>query len=405
MSEHFIKFYVRTEKHLSMIKNRYYRFNPRGLEYLVDDRDTSLVGKTIYMRSPMTCASLSSGHGICKRCYGDLYYTNIDINAGKIAAEILSAQLTQTLLSAKHLLESKIVKIEWNNAFYEFFNVEINTIQLNSELSKDINALKRYTLIIDPDEVNLVNEEEDAVTFEDDEGNTVVSDDAGVYNEYINKFQIRMPDGDIIDFGSTTEDNLYISNELNAIIRKKAYASEGKVNIPLNTLIEIPLFYIEINNNEISKTMNDIINVINKSSVTEHLSKSECINRLVDLVVEGNLDIDSVHLEVILANQIVDPSNIMKKPNWNDPAAKYKMFTLNQALTNNPSVIISLLYKDLHRVLYNPLTFKKNSPSFFDLFFAEQPQVYMSDDLIEDSPIELPNKKIEIVKIVGKDKG
>jgi hypothetical protein len=125
----------------------------------------------------------------------------------------------------------------------------------------------------------------------------------------------------------------------------------------------------------------------------------------VDLVVEGNLDIDSVHLEVILANQIVDPSNIMKKPNWNDPAAKYKMFTLNQALTNNPSVIISLLYKDLHRVLYNPLTFKKNSPSFFDLFFAEQPQVYMSDDLIEDSPIELPNKKIEIVKIVGKDKG
>lgn len=405
MSEHFIRFYVRTEKHLSMIKNRYYRFNPRGLEYLVDDKDTSLVGKTIYMRSPMTCASLSSGHGICKRCYGDLYYTNIDINAGKIAAEILSAQLTQTLLSAKHLLESKIVKIEWNNAFYEFFNVEINTIQLNPELSKDINALKRYTLIIDPDEVNLVNEEEDAVTFEDDEGNTVVSDDAGVYNEYINKFQIRMPDGDVIDFGSTTEDNLYISNELNAIIRKKAYASEGKVNIPLNTLIEIPLFYIEINNNEISKTMNDIINVINKSSVTEHLSKSECINRLVDLVVEGNLDIDSVHLEVILANQIVDPSNIMKKPNWNDPAAKYKMFTLNQALTNNPSVIISLLYKDLHRVLYNPLTFKKNSPSFFDLFFAEQPQVYMSDNLIEESPIELPNKKIEIVKIVGEDKG
>ena len=405
-SEHFIKFYIRTEKHLSMIKNRYYRFNPRGLEYIIDDKDKSLVGKWIYMRSPMTCASLSSGHGICRRCYGDLYYTNIDINAGKIAAEILSAQLTQTLLSAKHLLESKIIKIEWNKEFYQFFNVEINMISLNTDGDVDPNALRNYTMIIDPDEVNLVNEEEDAVTFEDEDGNTVESDGAGVYNEYINKFQIHMPDGSLVDFSSTTGDNLYISTELNQIIRKKAYAAGGKVNIPLNTVAEIPLFYIEINNNEISKTMNDIINVINKSSVTEKLSKSECINKLVDLVVEGNLDIDSVHLEVILANQIVDPVDIMRKPNWNDPAAQYKMFTLNQALTNNPSVIISLLYKDLHRVLYNPLTFKKHSPSFFDLFFAEQPQVYMSDELIDDNAaIPLPDKKIEIVKIVGEDKG
>ena len=50
-------------------------------------------------------------------------------------------------------------------------------------------------------------------------------------------------------------------------------------------------------------------------------------------------------------------------------------------MTNNPSVIISLLYKDLHKVLYNPLTFTKNAPSFFDLFFCEQPQLYMDESL------------------------
>ena len=43
--------------------------------------------------------------------------------------------------------------------------------------------------------------------------------------------------------------------------------------------------------------------------------------------------------------------------------------------------MISLLYKDLHKVLYNPLTFTKNAPSFFDLFFCEQPQLYMDESL------------------------
>ena len=65
------------------------------------------------------------------------------------------------------------------------------------------------------------------------------------------------------------------------------------------------------------------------------------------------------------------------------------MFTLNQALTNNPSIIISMLYKDLHRVLYNPLSFNKNAPSFFDLFFCEQPQVYMSDELLTEDTSDI----------------
>ena len=76
------------------------------VEKLIDDRyDTDLVGKKIYLRSPMTCACKSSTNHICARCYGNLYYTNLDINVGKMAAEILSSQLTQKLLSAKPLLE------------------------------------------------------------------------------------------------------------------------------------------------------------------------------------------------------------------------------------------------------------------------------------------------------------
>ena len=401
MSQHFIRYEIKTKKHLSMVKNRYYRFNPRGMEHLVDDNDMSLIGKVIYLHSPMTCASNSSGHGICKRCYGDLYYTNININVGKIAAEILTSILTQILLSAKHLFETKIVKIQWNPEFTDYFNIDINSINLNTDFFDDDAILKKYVMIIDPEDVTLVNDEdEDRASYVDDDSDEIIVTDE-TYNEYITKFIIRTPSGEEIEFGSKDQDPLYISNELNTIIRRRANNANGKVNIPLSALGEDILFFIKINNNEISKTMNDIIGVINKASSIEGKTKDEVLQTLVDLVVEGGLNIDSVHLEVILSNQMADANDILKKPNWSNPYAQYKMLTLNQALTNNPSVIVSLLYRNLGRTLYNPLTFSKNAPSFFDLFFCEDPQNYISDELLADNvDVASPEKKVLAIKRV-----
>ncbi len=402
MSRHFMKYEIKTSKHLSMIKNRYYRFNPLGMEYLVDDKDTSLIGKTIYMRSPMTCASNSAGKGICKKCYGDLYYTNLNINVGKLAAEILTSILTQILLSAKHLFETKIIKIQWNEEFSDFFDIDINSIKLSDGICDDA-MLKKYTLIIDPEDVILDDDEEEQ-SYSDDEDAININDTIS-YNEYITKFIIRTPVGEEIEFGSQDQDPLYISNELNKIIRKKASNANGKVNIPLSALGDDILFFIKINNNEISKTMNDIIKLINNAQSIEGKTKDGVLQTLVDLVIEGGLNIDSVHLEVILSNQIVSAESIIKKPNWNDPYVQYRMLTLNQALTNNPSVVVSLLYKDLGRTLYNPLTFTKNAPSFFDLFFCEQPQNYISDELLtDDSGIETPDKKLVVIKRVDNTK-
>ena len=376
MSQHFIKFEIKSEEHLKRIKHRCYRFNPNGIDYYIDQYDKSLIGKTIYMHSPMTCSSNSSGHGICIKCYGNLYYINRNINVGKIAAENMSAPLTQKLLSAKHLLETVISSLNWNSEFNDWFEVDINNIRLSDSL--DEFDIKKWTMVINPEDVQLVNEEEDTVNFDDEEQEY---ESFGRYNEYILSFTLKSPDGNEIEFTTEEQSELYLSNELNAIIRKKASNTDGKVNIPLSTLIGSPLFYIKIENDEISKTMNSIINIINKASVTEVLSKDEIVQNIVDLCIYGDLDIDAIHLEVILSNQMRDAHDPLSKPNWNMSNAEYKMLTLDHALTNNPSVIVSLLYKDLHKVLYNPLTFNKHAPSFFDLFFCEQPQVYMNDDL------------------------
>ena len=399
-TKNYIKFEIKSKEHLKRIKNRYYRFNKNGMDHIIDENDDSLIGKKIYLYSPITCSSMSHGMGICKRCYGDLYYTNRKINVGKNAAELLSSKLTQRLLSAKHLLETKIVEIKWNAEFFDLFAVDINSIQLIQDIEDEIPNLRKYTMIIDPNNISLVNDEEDTVKSDDDSDNIL-------YNEYITKFIIRYPDGREIEFKSEDDDPLYLTTELNNIIRRKATNDDECVNITLDKLTDATLFRIKINNDEISKTMNDIIKCINKSDITENLSKSEITQRMLDLVIYGDLDIDSIHLEIILANQCVAKDDILSKVNWDVPNADYKMITLNKALTNNPSVIVSLLYKDLGRTLYNPLTFRKNAPSFFDLFFAEKPQVYMSDDIIvdrDDVDILEHDTLIEMCKIVDKDK-
>ena len=400
LSKHFMKFIIKTEKHLSMIKNRYYRMKPNGIDRIIDEYDTSLIGQTVYLHSPITCASHANGQGICKKCYGDLYYTNRDINVGKYAAEALSEKLTQTLLSAKHLLEVAIIAIEWSEAFRQFFMIDTDTVRLYDSLDID---LKRYYLIINTEDIEVVNDEEDTIAYDDGE---FIVDEVETYNEYITEFIIKTDTGEELICNSDTQDPLYISNDFNFIIRKKAKnAGSSRIAISLDALQDIPLFYIKLNNNELSKTMDDIINIINKSSVTSTLTKEEALQNIVDLVISGGLDVDSIHLEVILANQIVNPDNIIEKPDWKQLDCKYRLLTLNQSLTNNPSIIVSLLYKDLQKVLYNPLSFSKNKPSFFDLFFCEQPQNYISDDLLTDNPNVIEHEKeLKMIEIEDEEK-
>ena len=166
--------YISSPDILDKFKNRWYRLRMDGPEYNMSSEprinEKHLVGKTLYFRSPMTCASHTHGHGVCYRCYGNLAYTNADINIGKIATEILGSDLTQKLLSAKHLLESKIVSMNWPEYFKDFFEINWNIIVIKD----DLQDLKKYKLIIR--DINQENE-----------------DDNFDYNDYITYFEVETP--------------------------------------------------------------------------------------------------------------------------------------------------------------------------------------------------------------------
>jgi len=390
-SNNLLRFEIRSKKALTMLNNRYYRMSPNGMDKLLNSKkDIHLLGKTIYLRSPATCASAAAGKGICYKCYGDLSYTLYDteqgfgINIGRIASEILSSALTQKLLSAKHLLETAITKVTWCPAFNDFFEIVDNIIKLAPEID-----YKDYRIIIDPDSIELENDE-DGDLIDDDDGSS------GTYNEYITSFDVvRVSTGETFHIDNDKMEQLFITNELNAIIRKKAEPIDGKISIGFNEVKETYLFVMQIENNELTKTLNKLLGILNKKPVTSsYPTVSDLYQDLIDTTVEGGLNIAATHLEVILSNQIRDVEDIFAKPHWWDYNPPYNIITLNEALTNNPSVVVSMSYQKIKRMFYNPLTFKKKGASFMDLFFMERPQRTIYDIPEEKEPERRPGELI-----------
>ena len=390
-TRHYVKVEVKSDKFLKHLSLMWYREHPNGIERSIDYRkDKHLIGKTIYLRSPITCASAAQGHGICYKCYGNLAYSvyNVDeqigINIGRIAAEIITSKLTQMQLSTKHLLEAMITKITWCEDFHNFFDVEGNVIQVTSDID-----YKDLRMLIDPDSID-VESDNVADVGDDDELAAAMS-----YNEYITSFDVlRVSTGEVFHIYNDRSEHLFITAELNGIIRKKGEPVDDKISIGFNEIKDIPVFVMVLQNNEITKTLNQLKALYNKADSVKGKTISQIFQEILDTNIEGNLGISAIHYAVLLMNQIRDADNVFGTPNWYLNNPRYQILSLNEALNYNPSVTISLSYQKITKIFYSPLTYKKHGASFMDLFFMKRPQRVIRG--IDDKPIERKRNPDEI---------
>lgn len=384
-SANLVAYTIKSTEHLRRIDGRNYQLvnSKYGIKRTIDrDKDANLVGQTVYLHSPITCHSHVTGEGYCSCCYGeDLFYTNYNINPGLFASEQLSSQLTQRLLSAKHLLEARVIPVNWNEAMNTFITVDTDILRINQGFLDTIEEsdIKKYAIVINMDDIELLSEESDTIESDDDSNNSI---NLNEYNECITSFTVRAPGDNEFTCGSKENEKLIITPEFKKVIADKTgYTFEGVVSIPFNQIQECPLFTINIANDEISKTMEDIFQVINNNAqLATYRTTHDMLQDLIDKVIEGGLEIQSVHLEVILSNQITNPESDLYRPDWSIPNVPYKLNTLNHSLTNNPAVVTSLMYKDLGRTFTNPQTFEKTKSSAHDVFLMTQPQMYLSDE-------------------------
>lgn len=369
---------IKNKAILNMYKNRYFRYTPTGIEHKISInplRDNkNLIGKTLYLRSPMTCVSAARGKGICYRCYGGLSYVNYSLSAGKIAAEILCSILTQMLLSAKHLLESMIVALNWTPAFYDSMIIAANLITVRDDLEN----LENYKL------------EFSNVVFDNEH-------DQFEYNAHINNFDIIYPDGKRVNIHTENFDNIYLSNELlDNLVDIDSNSENDTFTVRFDQVKDMAVFMVKLVNSEISRSLDRITSILKTSNGITGKAKERVLEELIDAVIEGKVNIDAVHLETLLSNQIRrSKEEILEMPEWEYPNAKYYMISLNKALTDHPSVTVSLQYEKQSKALYYPLNYKKRKANSMDLFYMTQP--HMLENIPEIDPVGPKNlfEKVE----------
>lgn len=391
-TRNFVKFEVKNEKILSMIPGRYYRLNKHGIEYKTHnnyeilEKDRDLIGKTIYLRSPITCRSAALGKGICRKCFGELYNIFPSIYIGAYSVPCITQDLIQKMLSAKHLLEAAIiatvlialnVDTQQIEEIIKYILFENGTVSVNP----DISDIKKWELIIANDDItdevvfSINDDGDDSFQIEDDEFEDSV--------KYTNVFYLHnVSTGKTIEIKGSNFDNLYLTQEIMDYVSNKNYLNDDEdVIIPLVQLINTPLFDVGIHNDDMSEKLNSVIKCINLKAVTESFNKDELLGEFINRLLNvGNYTM-SVHAEVIIMCQIRDKDDILSQPDWDIPDNEnYQILTLKKALANHPSITVACQGDDIAKTLVSPSSFRKTEPSRYDLLFHVQPQQYIKQD-------------------------
>jgi hypothetical protein len=295
-----------------------------------------LLGKTIGLRSPVTCC----GKHICATCYGrELSAVNKDINTGLSGTLKLTEPLTQRLLSAKHLLSTKTNKIDWGSEFFEFFTVNMDAVYVAENIDCSISFKKPTTEEYD--------EDEDAY--------------------YTTNISILLA-GNKKAIEYTSPVKLFINNKF--LPTEKMKDDDDSITIQSKSINEDEyLFKYQTKNNELTKSLQQILDLIEN---TDHLGitdYSDFINKFDDLLIENDLDyINSIHIEMISSILIRNAETGERLDFSKKDLDDYKIVRVSNAIMDAP-LAVSLSFERLNDQLINLDTYEKNEISMMDNLF------------------------------------
>ncbi len=336
-TNYFVQYSVDNAKKLAQIEGRHY--------YVLDDTghkinndlltakktDTHLIGTKIGLRSPVTCC----GKHVCATCYGrELSKINKDINTGLTAVLKLTEPITQRLLSAKHLLTTNTDKVEWDDVFKTYFYVNMNNIYFNSDII--------------------------SISF-----NAPTNDD---YDEEEDMFFIRQF---IIKVNGERKEHT-IDSPVKLFINPKILdrATSDEIVASASMLDEEEyIFKYQTKNNVLSKSLQQVIDLIESSA---HLGISEYnafVNKFDDLLIENGLDyIKSVHIEMITSNLIRNAETGKRLDFSKDILDPYIINRISKAVITAP-ISVSMSFKRINDQLVDLNTYEKTESSLMDYLF------------------------------------
>ena len=371
-SRHFRKRYISGRVDLEKLNGRVFTKNPASDEFWILDPDkmTNLVGKTIYLKTPITCTHPRRKEGyICSACYGKLMASlNCDIHIGRIAAAESADEIEQKLLSAKHALKTNTDRIEFDDDFYRFFELGNGQIVLGQDmidLSQDDGSdFYHYHLEFYPatmgkhqdgesrhldrsfNEIVIYNDRDDTrITIAEKNGAPLyLSPEFNDYHflpalQYKDvKEVIRIPFGDLCDMGEVTTNTLFEFNYKN-----------NELASPLLTLERI---------------------MFNMETINSFRSYDDCLDTIIPLFVKGGIHVPDYQTELLVSQLVHDLNG--RAVDWNDPHPAYGFLSISKSIALNDSALTSVLYRDAtQQIAGNNGTYGKTGTSSYDYFILE----------------------------------
>lgn len=351
---HYAKVYIKNYDILEKYNRRYYKVNGDSpLKVLDAETDKDLIGKVILLRSPTKCC-LDNGE-ICHVCYGKNASLALDIADGApgYGSQEITKVINQMILSAKHLLSTISEQVTFNDAFYDFFNLVADEITV-SVANSPVDDINDWAIYIDMNNIELHDDMDDATSY-----NTSIPS---------GKFFIKnLKTSDAIEISSTTDKELFLTDETIQMIKKTNGVIKFK-DIEDGTCI----FNIDIMNNELTKPLYDIMNLLNRKRDHDY-TIDEMVQYFCELLVQSGIQAHSLQAEIIIRCLIRRADNKMLYPDFEyRKEPKYTILTIEQAIESYPSPLLGLTYQDLkEQILADETFFDKTSDSYIDELFRK----------------------------------
>lgn len=353
----YVTYDVRDKAFLKKLNGKYYKLDENDdLKLLKSKKDKHLIGKKIMVRSAATCRLEDC---VCARCVGYTANNNFDISHGYAAfeSEEVSKVVNQSILSTKHLLTTNSEVIKFNSEFYNFFTLTGGEIYPIIDGNENIENIEDYAIYIDPEDVTKLEEMDDDCQY-----NTVI---------YNGRFYIRNlkkhsePD---ICIQAESENEIFLSADVLEMWK-------GKNLIKFKDLDDdVKLFEMVILNNELTKPLYEIMNLLNKEKKEEiDMTIDSICQKFVELLCDSKIEANAIAAELIINRLIKSTGNTYVRPSFNSKEpTPYHIVTVARALEKNKSPLIGLSFQNIKRQLLSDEFFtERDSTSYVDSFFME----------------------------------
>lgn len=322
-----LTYFVKDVKRLDNIVGRYY-FNKDKIT-IITKNSKNIIGKTINMFSPITCAG---EHGICSTCYGSMAKINKDIHVGLIAVLYLTEKMTQMLLSAKHLLQTNIQKPVFPDWFIKYFYIDGECIKIIDN--------EKYQLIINKNNIEL-NEETNRFSIT----HFNIMDNKVVYS--FNPAEIEMNNKHGFKF--------FLNQPLVKLVEEGETEDEKDIDVITTNLSEYAmdtsLFEICYENNALSAPLKNILNIIENNRELKKYN-IHTLNEKFISSIEQNFSVGNVHIEILLRELVRDCDNVYNRPNFSNVITdeQYRILRVSDAI-HRSSIVKSLSFERIKNKL------------------------------------------------------